>query len=71
MMKDLEYLLAKNTPYCNELIAAAIIRGYDADHEYIDQISVIMVFSSITNLSGGIDVSFDSMKNITTVRDFI
>jgi len=29
MIKDLEDLLAKNTPYCNELIAAAIIKAID------------------------------------------
>lgn len=150
MIKDLEDLLAKNTPYCNELIAAAIIkaidpkplrlfasrweklylsklidvrlspkhlssvlssigedihmwydlfsklatngdlllydltsvftyskniklaeRGYNSDHEYIDQIGVIMAFSSITKLPVGVDVFYGSMKDITTVRDFI
>ena len=29
MIKDLESLLAKNTPYCNELIATAIIKAID------------------------------------------
>ena len=29
MIKDLEDLLAKNTPYCNELIATAIIKAID------------------------------------------
>ncbi len=150
MIKDLEDLLAKNTPYCNELIATAIIkaidpkplrlfasrweklylsklidvsltpkhlssvlsstgrdihmwydlfsklatkedillydltsvftyskniklaeRGYNADHAYIDQIGVIMAFSSITKLPVGVDVFYGSMKDITTVRDFI
>ncbi len=46
-------------------------RGYNADHEYIDQIGVIMAFSSITKLPVGIDVFYGSMKDITTVRDFI
>ena len=29
MIKDPEGLLAKNTPYCNELIATAIIKAID------------------------------------------
>ena len=46
-------------------------RGYNADHAYIDQIGVIMAFSSITKLPVGVDVFYGSMKDITTVRDFI
>ena len=46
-------------------------RGYNADHEYIDQIGVIMAFSSITKLPVGVDVFYGSMRDITTVRDFI
>ncbi len=46
-------------------------RGYNADHEYIDQIGVIMAFLSITKLPVGKDVFYGSMKDITTVRDFI
>ena len=46
-------------------------RGYNADHAYIDQIGVIMAFSSITKMPVGVDVFYGSMKDITTVRDFI
>ena len=46
-------------------------KGYNPDHEYIDQIGVIMAFSSITNLPCGMDVFYGSMKDITTIRDFI
>lgn len=150
LIKDIEDLLAERTPYCKELIAAAIIKaidskplrlfssqwekfyiskkidvslspkhlsavlcniggnihmwyelfsklaidddlllydltsvftyskniklaekGYNPDHEYIDQIGVIMAFSSITKLPVGIDVFCGSIRDITTIRDFI
>ena len=46
-------------------------KGYNADHEYLDQIGVIMAFSSITKLPVGVDVFYGSMRDITTIRDFI
>jgi len=45
-------------------------RGYNHDHEYINQICVIMAFSSITKLPVGVDVFYGSMKDVTTIRDF-
>ena len=150
LLKDIEGILSEQTPYCNELISAAIIKaidpkplrlfasrweklytsrlidvslcpkhlssvlssvgedihlwydvfsklttkddillydltsvftyskniklaekGYNPDHEYIDQIGIIMAFSSITNLPCGMDVFYGSMKDITTIKDFI
>lgn len=46
-------------------------KGYNADHEYNDQIGVIMAFSSATKLPVGMDVFYGSIKDITTLEDFI
>ena len=45
--------------------------GYNAHHEYIDQIGVVMAFSSQNKLPIGIEVYFGSIKDITTISDFL
>jgi len=46
-------------------------KGYNAHHEYLDQIGVILVFSTKTTLPIGVEVYFGSMKDIKTIKDFL
>ena len=46
-------------------------RGYNPDHQYIDQIGVMMAFSCKDSVPVGVDVSYGSVKDITTIRDFL
>jgi len=46
-------------------------KGYNPDHLYIDQLGVILAFSTATNLPAGVDVFWGSMKDITTFEEFL
>jgi len=46
-------------------------KGYNADHEYIDQIGVVMAFSTGDKLPVGVEVYYGSIKDISTIRDFL
>lgn len=46
-------------------------KGYNAHHEYIDQIGVVMAFSTKNCLPVGIEVYFGSIKDIKTIKDFL
>ena len=46
-------------------------RGYNPDHLYYDQISVVMAFSSSDSIPVGMDVFYGSVRDIATIRDFL
>ena len=46
-------------------------KGYNANHQYQNQIGVIMAFNCKDKLPVGIDVFYGSMKDISTIRDFV
>ncbi len=46
-------------------------KGYNSDHTYLDQIGVIMAFSTSNSLPIGVDIFYGSLKDITTIKDFI
>lgn len=46
-------------------------KGYNAHHEYIDQIGVVMAFSTKDTTPIGIEVYFGSIKDIKTIKDFL
>ena len=46
-------------------------KGYNPDWEYIDQMGVMMAFSCRDSVPVGVDVSYGSVKDITTIRDFL
>lgn len=46
-------------------------KGYNPDHLYIDQLGVILAFSTATDLPAGVDVFWGSMKDITTFEEFL
>ena len=46
-------------------------KGYNADHDKNEQIGVSMAFSSNTGLPIGCDVSFGSMRDIKTIKNFL
>ena len=46
-------------------------KGYNPDHRYIDQIGVVMAFSCKDALPVGADVFYGSVKDISTIRDFL
>ena len=46
-------------------------KGYNAHHEYIDQIGVVMAFSTTNSLPVGVEVYFGSIKDIKTIKDFL
>lgn len=45
-------------------------KGYNPDHRYLDQLGVILAFSTATDLPAGVDVFWGSMKDITTFKEF-
>ncbi|MFQ6077470.1 MAG: transposase [Candidatus Bathyarchaeia archaeon] len=46
-------------------------RGYNPDWEYLDQIGVVLAFSVEDSLPVGVEVYWGSMKDITTLKDFL
>lgn len=46
-------------------------KGYNPKNMYIDQLGVVMAFSTTDSLPVGIEVFYGSMKDITTLKDFI
>lgn len=46
-------------------------KGYNPDHQYVDQIGVMMAFSCKDSVPVGIDVSYGSVKDVSTIRDFL
>jgi hypothetical protein len=46
-------------------------KGYNPDHQYVDQIGVTMAFSRKEGVPVGADVFYGSIKDITTIRDFL
>ncbi len=46
-------------------------KGYNPDHQYIDQIGVTMAFSRRDGVPVGADVFYGSIKDITTIKDFL
>lgn len=46
-------------------------KGYNPDHLYIDQLGVVLAFSTATDLPVGVDVFWGSMKDITTFQEFL
>ncbi len=46
-------------------------KGYNPDHEYMDQIGVLMAFSRRDAVPVGADVFYGSMSDIATIRDFL
>lgn len=45
-------------------------KSYNAHHKYLDQIGVVMAFSTSDTIPVGIEVFFGSLKDITTFYDF-
>lgn len=45
-------------------------KSYNAHHEYLDQIGIVMAFSTSNTEPVGIEVFFGSIKDITTFYDF-
>jgi transposase len=46
-------------------------KGYNANHQYQNQIGIIMAFNCKDHLPVAMDVFYGSMKDISTIRDFI
>lgn len=46
-------------------------KGYNKDWATTPQIGVVLAFSRETNLPAGVDVYWGSMKDITTIKDFL
>lgn len=46
-------------------------KGYNADHEFENQINVIMAFSTTTQLPVAADVFYGSIRDVKTIRYFI
>lgn len=46
-------------------------KGYNPDRLYIDQLGVVLAFSTATDLPAGVEVFWGSMKDITTFREFL
>ena len=46
-------------------------KGYNPGKLYIDQLGVVLAFSTATNLPAGVEVFWGSMKDITTFKDFL
>ena len=46
-------------------------KGYNADHEYTDQIGVVMAFSTKDRVPVAVEVYYGSMKDISTLKDFL
>lgn len=46
-------------------------KGYNSDHGYMDQIGIVMAFSRLGHLPIGIEVYYGSMKDISTIKDFL
>lgn len=46
-------------------------KGYNPDRLYVDQLGVILAFSTATQLPAGVDVFWGSMKDITTFKEFL
>lgn len=46
-------------------------KGYNPDQLYLDQLGVILAFSTATDLPAGVDVFWGSMKDITTFKEFL
>lgn len=71
LTKDDDFLLYDLTAvftYSKNLILAE--KSYNAHHKYLDQIGVVMAFSTSETLPVGIEVFFGSLKDITTFYDF-
>jgi transposase len=46
-------------------------KGYNPNHEYLNQIGIIMAFDCKDHLPVGTDVFYGSMKDVSTIRDFL
>lgn len=46
-------------------------RGYNKDHVYKDQVGVVMAFSTTNMLPVGVDVFSGSIRDVSTIRDFL
>lgn len=46
-------------------------KGYNPDRLYVDQLGVILAFSTVTELPAGVDVFWGSMKDISTFKEFL
>lgn len=46
-------------------------KGYNPDELYLDQIGIVLAFSKDTSLPTGIEIYWGSMKDITTIKDFL
>lgn len=46
-------------------------KGYNPEGKYNDQIGVVLAFSTGDSLPAGVEVYWGSMKDITTIRDFL
>jgi transposase len=46
-------------------------KGYNANHQFQNQIGIIMAFNCKDHLPVGMDVFYGSMKDISTIRDFL
>lgn len=46
-------------------------KGYNPDHEYQNQMGVIMAFDCKDHVPVGTDVFYGSMKDVSTIRDFL
>ncbi len=71
LTKDDDFLLYDLSAvftYSKNLILAE--KSYNAHHKYLDQIGIVMAFSTSETLPVGIEVYFGSLKDITTFYDF-
>lgn len=46
-------------------------KGYNAQQKYLDQIGVVLAFSQTQELPAGVEVYWGSMKDISTIDDFL
>ena len=46
-------------------------RGYNKDHVYVDQVGVVMAFSTRDMLPVGLDVFNGSLRDVSTISDFV
>lgn len=46
-------------------------RGYNKDHVYREQVGVVMAFSTTSMLQVGVDVFNGSIRDVSTIRDFL
>ena len=63
------YDLTAVTTYSQNIKLAE--KGYNADHEYVDQIGVVMAFSTGDKLPVSVEVYYGSIKDVSTIRDFL